>query len=344
MRKTRIQTEDSGSEALSEIWAVPALMWFVLFIGLLALMSGQSAPDMSAELAADNVNLITAIDSAAAQASDARSQLESEQALIKQEREGFQEAIDEQSQALQQMAADAERQRDRAETAEQAVARAKDEAADATERAASASQRADRAENLLATRALVTQFVVDTSGSMSKEHQVWGDDTKTLVEALVPVAPLTVGAIAYLDSRRVFPLTRIYPKNEDGGRSLAALHRFIDGIKATGGNVDLIAATRDAMRRMNATPNRSARRTIAIFSDVSVYETQDEAAATNFIRDLGSWVRSDERNAVLVVYTGDNARDRRFYKRLADAGGPRITVTENLSRTLPELLRAMTSR
>jgi len=344
MQASMFHIEDTDLDGLSDIWAVFALVFLSLFIGILSLLVAQSTPDMSAELAADNANLIAALDSAASQARDARAEL----AVNKTELEA--QAVEHQAEltkvrsdhdtALGQI----EQEGRRADAAESAASAMEQSLKQARQAASSATKRADDAEQRLATRALETEFVVDVSGSMSEEHKRLGEDQKILIEALAPVAPLSVGVIGYRKDRRTFPLTRIHPEAVDGGRSLAALNGFIDRLKASGGNVDLIAAVRDAMRSLNASPNGSAKRSIVIVSDVSVYETQGETAATQFIEELGHWVRSDPRNAVLVVFTGDKPKDQVFYRRLADAGGPRVTVTENLSRMLPELLRAMTTR
>lgn len=336
MRRVYQHTDEAGSEALSEIWAVPALLWFVLFIGVLTMMTTRSNPDLAAELAADNARIIEAFQQASSQARRAKADLETE-------RQEFTSQLAASQQQIQSVTEQLDQEKRRTQNTANALSAARQQAAAAQAAAESANERAARAEQMLATRSLEAVFVVDDSGSMRDEQVRLSDDQMILFEALAPLAPLRVGMIAYLRDRRTLPLQRVHAKADDGGRSLAKLNAFIDGYRS-GGQVDLIAAARDSMRMLTRSANNSARKTIVIVTDVSVYESHNDADAASFVRELSGWVRSDENRAVLVVYTGTDSKDRAFFNRLSTAGGDQITVTENISELLPELLRSMTAR
>lgn len=332
-----LPNNDSSLEALGDIWAILALVFLALFIGIVALLLPQGPPDLSDELAQENAQIAAALSSAAASVQDAKTDL----AKARNSLSATQQALSDANGQIQN-------ERSRADAAENAakdaVAKAQEAVASAQQQAESATQRADEAERKLATKALEVMFNIDVSGSMADEHKRLGPDKKLLAEALAPLAPLSIGCVAYLNDRRTFNLQPIADPDSDGGQSLNGLKRFIDSYEAKGGNVDLWAAVRESMAMLNRSNNQSAKRTIVILSDVSVYETRNENEATQMIRELGSWVRSSQRHAVLVIFTGNENKDRNFYQRLAEAGGSRVTVSENPSQMLPELLRAMTSR
>lgn len=332
MRRTALH-DDSPLEALGDIWAILALIFLSLFIAIVSLLAAKSPPDFSDDMAQENAQIAAALSSAAASIEDVKAQL----AQAQNDLQTKEQALADASRVIQA-------ERDRADAAEDAVAQAHHEVASAQRQAESATRRAAEAERKLATRALEVVFAVDDSGSMADEQKRLGPDQKILAEALSPLAPLSIGVVKYLDRLNTFNLTSIVPSDSDGGTSLNALNRFIDGYQAKGGSVDLVAAARESMAMLDRSQNPSSKRTLVILSDVSVYETRDENEATRVIQEVGGWVRSNPRNAVLVIFTGDNAQDREFYRRLKAAGGDRITVSENPSDMLPQLLRAMTSR
>ena len=331
-RGTPLQ-HDSSLDAMGDIWAILTLIFMSLFIAILSLLAPQGPPDFSDDLAQESAQLTGALSRAAASIEDTQSQLSQAQSNL-----------DAKELQLTEANSQIDTQRDRADAAEDEVTRAETQVANAERAAESANQRAEEAEGKLATRALEVVIAVDDSGSMEDEHRRLAADQKLLAEALAPLAPLSIGSVAYLEGRRTFNLTPIVPRDSDNGRSLNALNRFIDSYESRGGRVDLIAAVQTSINMLNRSQNPSAKRTLVILSDVSVYETRDENEATQLIRELSGWVQSSPRNAVLVIYTGDEVRDRTFYRRLAAAGGPRVTVSENPSDMLPQLLRAMTTR
>lgn len=317
-----------------DVWALLALLFMSLFTSMVPLVTVNTttdSEDIEADLAAANESAQTAIELAEA--------AEQDRQFAVAEAKNWENAAHQANllaATQQQRAADAEIQ-----------ARREGQRADAAEsRAASESSRAKRAENELATKSVDIVFLIDASQSQAARIALLVERVRMLLETLGPLTTLRVGVIAYRMEHQVFHLTEIQPVNADRGESLAKLDRFLKGIDTESSATDLAAAINRGLSMLEASSNPLAAKRLATLTDVGPFEAGDTSpAAARALQDrLVSWITSNDQNGTVHIFTGNQNRDRDFFRGIAQRAGNRATFSENPSDMLEPLLRGITSR
>ncbi|UYV12404.1 MAG: VWA domain-containing protein [Phycisphaera sp.] len=317
-----------------DVWALLALLFMSLFTSMVPLVTLSSTADAE-ELEAELATTLASLQSAIGVASDAE---DARQAAVS-EAEAWQGKAQQASELAKQ-------QRDRAEQAK-ALARREEKRADVAEALASSeSSRADRAENELATKSVDVVFLIDTSQSQAARIAQLVDRVRTLSETLGPLTTLRVGVIAYRMDQRVFRLIQIRPTSVDQGKSLNQLAAFLGAIDTKSSATDLAAAVEAGIAMLDSSSNQLASKRLVTLTDVGPFEAGDRsaAAASRVQAHLAEWVKSDDRNGTVHIFTGTHGRDRAFFQGVSRQGGSRATFSENPSDMLEPLLRGITSR
>lgn len=317
-----------------DVWALLALLFMSLFSSMVPLVTLSNAVDAE-QLEAELEMTLSSLESAIDVAHDA---------------ENARQAAETEAEAWQgkakQASEEAQEQKDRAERAESAARREEDRANAAEAQANAESSRADRAENQLATMSVDVVFLIDSSQSQAARIAQLVDRVRMLSETLGPLTTLRVGVVAYRLDQRVFQLIQIHPAKVDQGRSLSQLAAFLDAIDTETSATDLAAAVEAGIAMLDSSSNPLAAKRLVTLTDVGPFEAGDRsAAAANRVQArLAGWVKRNDRNGTVHIFTGSHGRDRAFFQGIAQLAGNRATFSENPSDMLEPLLRGITAR
>lgn len=168
-------------------------------------------------------------------------------------------------------------------------------------------------------------FVMDTTGSMRDELADVQANLEGLVRVLSRLTPsLRVGFVAYKDRGEEY-LTRVFPLGS-AQASGAEMLRFVQSLGAGGGGDDPEPVD-EALAQAVAFPWRTdAKGRIVVIGDAAAH-----AANIGRALDLAQGFRRSSPQdrtgrSVSAIFTGEEGHDRRFFERLAEAGGGAFSV------------------
>lgn len=213
-------------------------------------------------------------------------------------------------------------------------------------------------------------IAVDTTGSMQLELDRLTETIALIARVLPQIADSAkIGVVAYRKNEqdqldiKEFPLQQILPEEQDNGRSLRQISRFISNLRAQPGSAPLERAI-DRALRMFTSPNLfTGHQTFMLLGDVGPYEDRyrDQAIdAVNrqqeqsIIAQLKNWKQASFSRNPLILFSGldeinkttgtQNLKfreSRKFFARIAQEMGSPEAYTEDSGEMIPSLLGAI---
>ncbi len=248
--------------------------------------------------------------------------------------------------------------------------------AEATEEIEEQSEALEQEISELAVRSVEIAIVVDKTGSMEQELA----NLKSAIARLGALLPsitesVRIGVVAYRinengsNATSVYPMTTISKRDEDQGRSVQSLNRFLQQQRHVSGLAPVGQATRAALSMFDSSPNYKGHQVFMLLGDVGPYE--DSMAAVDRISNAGrakaremterisQWVTGKKNRNIIVLFSGRDEIYRRefgrerqekhrvsmeLFKQIAAASGQPKAYTENQSTMLADFLVAALKR
>ncbi len=164
-------------------------------------------------------------------------------------------------------------------------------------------------------------FVMDTTGSMGNELRDIQISLQGIVRVLHRLAPtLNVGFVAYKDRRDAY-VTKVFPLTPMNDESLGRILRFVQDLSAAGGG-DYPEPVDQALQAAVQMPWRSeALGKIVVIGDAPVHAAQLSRTFEMAERFRHGGPDDALPRSVSSIFSGQAAQARRFFERLARAGG-----------------------